>query len=80
MSSILDVEFTLENKRTRLGYYYSTNGIKGHAFHYTKPIDTKNGVDILSKLENQKGEIGAWKKIILMEHTYIQCLEIISIY
>ena len=62
MSSILDVEFTLENKRTRLGYYYSTNGIKGHAFHYTKPIDTKNGVDILSKLENQKGEIGAWKK------------------
>lgn len=62
MSSILDIDFTLENKRTRLGYYYSTNGIKGHAFHYTKPIDTKNGVDILSKLENQKGEIGAWKK------------------
>ena len=61
MSSILNIDFTLENKRTRLGYYYSTNGIKGHAFHYTKPLDTKNGVDILSKLENQKGEIGAWK-------------------
>ena len=62
MSSILDVDFTLENKRTRLGYYYSTNGIKGHAFHYTKPLDTKNGVDILSKSENSKGEFGAWRK------------------
>lgn len=61
MSSILDVDFTLEKKRVRLGYYYSTNGIKGHAFHYTKPLDVSNGVDILSKLENQKGEIGAWK-------------------
>ena len=61
MSSILDVDFTLEKKRVRLGYYYSTNGIKGHAFHYTKPLDISNGVDILSKLENQKGEIGAWK-------------------
>lgn len=61
MSSILNIDFTLENKRTRLGYYYSTNKTKGHAFHYTKPLDTKNGVDILSKLENQKGEIGAWK-------------------
>lgn len=61
MSSILDIDFTLENKRTRLGYYYSTNKTKGHAFHYTKASDTKNGVDILSKLENQKGEIGAWK-------------------
>jgi cobyrinic acid a,c-diamide synthase len=61
MSSILDVDFTLEKKRVRLGYYYSTNKIKGHAFHYTKPINTENGIDILSKLENQKGEIGAWK-------------------
>ncbi len=61
MSSILNVDFTLEKKRVRLGYYYSTNGIKGHAFHYTKPLDVSNGVDILSKLENQKGEIGAWK-------------------
>lgn len=62
MSSILDIDFTLTNKRVRLGYYYSTNGIKGHAFHYTKPLDTKNGVDILSKSENSKGEIGAWRK------------------
>ena len=62
MSSILDIDFTLTNKRVRLGYYYSTNGIKGHAFHYTKPLDTKNGVDILSKSENSKGEFGAWRK------------------
>lgn len=62
MSSILDIDFTLTNKRVRLGYYYSTNGIKGHAFHYTKPLDTKNGVDILSKSKNSKGEFGAWRK------------------
>lgn len=62
MSSILDIDFTLTEKRVRLGYYYSTNGIKGHAFHYTKPLDTKNGVDILSKSENSKGEFGAWRK------------------
>ena len=33
MSSILDVDFILEKKKkVRLGYYYSTNGIKGHVF------------------------------------------------
>ncbi|SKB40904.1 cobyrinate a,c-diamide synthase [Malaciobacter marinus] len=62
MMNILDVSFTLTNKRNRLGYYYNQKGLKGHAFHYTKPIDTKNAIDILSKKKNSKGEFGAWKK------------------
>jgi cobyrinic acid a,c-diamide synthase len=62
MSNILDVEFTLTDKRARLGYYYSSAGLKGHAFHYTKPIDTKNGIDILSKKPEGKGELGSWSK------------------
>ncbi len=62
MSGIIDVEFTLTPKRIRLGYYYSQNGLKGHAFHYTKPLDTKDAIDILSKKESSKGELGAWRK------------------
>jgi len=61
MSNILDVGFTLTQKRTRLGYYYSSAGLKGHAFHYTKPIDTKDGINILSKKPSGKGEYGSWK-------------------
>jgi cobyrinic acid a,c-diamide synthase len=62
MSGILDLDFQLTEKRARLGYYYSEAGLKGHAFHYTKPIDLKNGIDILSKKPKGKGEIGSWKK------------------
>ncbi len=64
MSGILDIEFTLENRFNRLGYYYSQNRIKGHAFHYTKPTkeSLKKGFDILSKRENQKGEVGSWRE------------------
>lgn len=54
MMGILNAGFTLTNKRVRLGYYYCSNGIKGHAFHYTKPLDTKNAIDILSKKRIQK--------------------------
>ncbi|RXK00935.1 cobyrinic acid a,c-diamide synthase [Arcobacter sp. CECT 8986] len=61
MMGILNADFTLTNKRVRLGYYYCTNGIKGHAFHYTKPLNTENAIDILSKKENSKGELAAWK-------------------
>lgn len=62
MAGILDVEFTLESKRARLGYYYGKDGLKGHAFHYTKPKDLKNGFNPLSKKENGKGEVGSWQK------------------
>ena len=64
MSGILDIEFTLEKRFNRLGYYYSENGTKGHAFHYTKPTKAtlKKGFDILSKKRNQKGEVGSWRE------------------
>ncbi|RXJ84241.1 cobyrinate a,c-diamide synthase [Arcobacter sp. CECT 8985] len=61
MMGILNADFELTNKRVRLGYYYCNNGIKGHAFHYTKPLNTKNAIDILSKKQNSKGEFAAWK-------------------
>ncbi len=60
MSKILDIDFELKNKRVRLGYYHTTKGIKGHAFHYTKAINPPKGEDILYK--GKKGEYGSWKK------------------
>ncbi len=64
MSGILDIEFSLEKRFNRLGYYYGENGTKGHAFHYTKPTNEslKKGFDILSKRKNQKGEVGSWRE------------------
>ena len=62
MSGILDIEFTLEKRFNRLGYYYNEKGIKGHAFHYTKPTEEtlKKGFDTLSKSPNGKGAFGSW--------------------
>ncbi len=77
MMNILDVSFTLTNKRNRLGYYYNQKGLKGHAFHYTKPIDTKSAIDILSKKRILKESLELGKKRMYMAHIYIQCLEII---
>lgn len=62
MAGILDVEFTLTSKISRLGYYYNEENLKGHAFHYTKPICLKNGFDILRKEKNSKAYVGSWKK------------------
>ena len=62
MSGILDIDFTLEKRFARMGYYHSTNGTKGHSFHYTKPLNLPKGVDILSKIENGDEEYGAWQK------------------
>ncbi|MEA3354749.1 MAG: cobyrinate a,c-diamide synthase [Campylobacterota bacterium] len=61
MSGILDVDFTLTVRFTRLGYYYNERGIKGHSFHYTKAVDDSNGVEILSKKKNGNGTIGSWE-------------------
>ncbi len=61
MSGILDVDFTLEKRFQRLGYYYNEDGVKGHAFHYTKPCDDTNGYEILSKEQGGDGVIGSWK-------------------
>jgi cobyrinic acid a,c-diamide synthase len=63
MSGILDIDFTLEKRFVRLGYYYNDNGIKGHAFHYTNPtIDSlERGFHRLKKYQDLEGEIGAWR-------------------
>ena len=64
MSGILDIEFTLDKRFNRLGYYHNEQGIKGHAFHYTKPTDEslKKGFNILSKTPNGKGNVSSWTK------------------
>ena len=61
MSGILDVEFTLEQRFTRLGYYYNEGNIKGHSFHYTKAVTETKGFDILSKKPKGKGKVGSWE-------------------
>ncbi len=42
MSGILDVDFAMQKRFTRLGYY-EIDGVKGHCFHYSKPL----GEDIM---------------------------------
>jgi len=63
MSGILDIDFILDSRFNRLGYYYNEKGFKGHAFHYSKPTkDTlEKGFDILSKTLNGKGIKGSWQ-------------------
>ena len=61
MSGILDLDFELKDKRSRLGYYYANNDSKGHSFHYTKPVSASVGVHVLSKKIDGKGEYGSWK-------------------
>jgi len=75
MSGILDIEFTLERRFVRLGYYYSENGVRGHAFHYTKPTsDTlKKGFGTLKKYKNSKAEIGSWKRDLIFG-TYLHTM------
>jgi len=65
MSGILDIDFTLEKRFVRLGYYYNDNGIKGHAFHYTNPtIDSlERGFHRLKKYQDlERGELGGHGK------------------
>jgi cobyrinic acid a,c-diamide synthase len=62
MSSILDVSFTKEKRFQRMGYYFNEDGIKGHAFHYTRPIDENSGFDRLSKSKDLIGKFGSWEK------------------
>ena len=61
MAGILNVNFELKDKRSRLGYYYANNDTKGHSFHYTKPIDAPEGLHLLSKKIDGKAEFGSWK-------------------
>ena len=59
MSGILEVSFTLEKRFQRLGYYTNEAGVKGHAFHYTKPVDDSKGFDLLTKGDG--GSVGSWQ-------------------
>jgi cobyrinic acid a,c-diamide synthase len=62
MSGILDLDFTLHNRFQRMGYYYNSEGVKGHAFHYTNVVDEKDGTNMLSKTQNGEGQVGSWGK------------------
>lgn len=61
MSGILDLDFTLKKRFQRMGYYFNSNEIRGHSFHYTNIAKKSNlEVEMLSKDGN--GEIGSWQK------------------
>jgi cobyrinic acid a,c-diamide synthase len=67
MSGILDIEFELQKRFVRLGYYFNEKGVRGHSFHYTKPTSStvKKGFDRLKKRFDSSyddGEVGSWKK------------------
>jgi len=61
-SGILDLDFTLHKRFQRMGYYFNSDNVKGHSFHYTNIDKEKTGIDILSKLKNGNGQIGSWQK------------------
>ncbi len=60
MSWILPVEFSLQKRFVRLGYYENESGVNGHCFHYTKPKSLEGWYDLL--LKNGKGEFGSYKQ------------------
>jgi len=48
MSGVLDVDFEMQKRFTRLGYY-EIDGIRGHCYHCSKPLQE----DIMSKQKNK---------------------------
>ncbi|AFL69406.1 cobyrinate a,c-diamide synthase [Sulfurospirillum barnesii] len=62
MSALLDVDFTLEKRPQRLGYYHTPCGVKGHAFHYTKTCDTSLHSEPLIKASTHESSSGSWQK------------------
>ena len=85
MSAILPLNFTLQKRFARLGYYQREDGIKGHAFHYTAP--TKDtllvGYRRLKKYPNEVGEYGEWRSkdgniLATYLHTFWRYSNIIS--
>lgn len=48
MSGVLDIDFEMQKRFTRLGYY-EIDGIKGHCFHHSKPVKE----DIMSKQKDK---------------------------
>jgi cobyrinic acid a,c-diamide synthase len=63
MSRILDAEFVLEDRYVRLGYYTNQAGVRGHAFHYTRPTQAtlQRGYDPLSKRPGAHAQAGSWR-------------------
>ena len=64
MSGVLPLEFTLQKRPCRLGYYTNEAGIRGHAFHYTCPTPEtlEQGSDALRKRPDGVGEVGTWRQ------------------
>ena len=62
MLGLLDLDFTLGKRFSRMGYYENELGITGHAFHFTKLIDdTKVGEYKLYKKTIEDGAYAAFK-------------------
>ncbi len=63
MAAVLDLDFTLERRFVRLGYYQNGSGVRGHAFHYTRPTEATlaKGFDPLRKHPDRPGEAGSWQ-------------------
>ena len=62
MLGLLDLDFTLGKRFSRMGYYENELGITGHAFHFTKLIDdTKVGEYKLYKKTIEDGTYAAFK-------------------
>lgn len=67
MSGVLPLRFTLQQKRKRLGYYEGHDMIRssvhrGHAFHYSAPVNPPEGAWELGKPGSERKEWGAWQK------------------
>ncbi|RLA78455.1 MAG: cobyrinate a,c-diamide synthase [Epsilonproteobacteria bacterium] len=67
MSGILDIEFKLGSKRSRLGYYYgvdyATKEIKkGHAFHYSYVTSSPSADMGVYKISSENTQDCGWKK------------------
>ncbi len=64
MSGVLPIEFTLQGRFCRLGYYTNEAGVRGHAFHYTCPTPQalEQGHDVLRKRPGGDGEPGTWEQ------------------
>lgn len=62
MLGLLDLDFTLGTRFSRMGYYKNDLDITGHAFHYTKLIDeNKVGEYKLYKKNKEDGTYAAFK-------------------
>ena len=63
MCGLLDAEFSLASRFVRLGYYYNSSGVRGHAFHYTRPTPEtlRKGIDPLCKPRSDTAQPGSWQ-------------------